>query len=93
MKDGEGAESATAARGAEIDIAFLDPPYEDEDAYAVILEMLGGASASALAIDAIVVAEHRYKRPLLEAYGALVRYRVLKQGDAALSFYRLRVGE
>lgn len=44
-----------------------------------------------LAADAIVIAEHRRKQPLdnrIEAsYGALVRVRLLDQGDAALSFY------
>jgi hypothetical protein len=33
------------------------------------------------------VAEHRRKQPLETRYGVLERYRVLEQGDAALSFY------
>jgi hypothetical protein len=36
-----------------------------------------------------VIAEHEKRRELEPRYGALVRYRVLKQGDAALSFYSL----
>jgi 16S rRNA (guanine966-N2)-methyltransferase len=75
--------------GAGIDVAFLDPPYEDEEAYSVTLNLLGGECASVLAPDGIVVAEHLHKRALLESYGNLMRYRVLKQGDAALSFFSL----
>jgi 16S rRNA G966 N2-methylase RsmD len=41
-----------------------------------------------LAPDAMVVAEHEKRRELDKLYGRLIRYRVLKQGDAALSFYR-----
>ncbi len=69
------------------DIAFLDPPYESHKDYAATLDLLGGECASVLAPDAIVIAEHRRKDPLQERYGLLARYRVLEQGDAALSFY------
>ncbi len=41
-----------------------------------------------LAPGAIVVAEHSCKFDSPEEAGALRRYRILKQGDAALSFYR-----
>lgn len=85
--------SQAATDVAGIDIALLDPPYEDEDAYAGTLDLLGGECAVALATDAIVVAEHRYNRPPGESYGLLERYRILKQGDGALSFYRLREEE
>jgi hypothetical protein len=37
-----------------------------------------------------VIAEHRRNFDLLEEPGALKRFRVLRQGDAALSFYRRR---
>jgi 16S rRNA (guanine966-N2)-methyltransferase len=81
------AATAAAAPETALDIVFLDPPYEDREAYATTLGLLGGDCAAALAPDAVVVAEHRYKQPLAERYGSLERYRVLKQGDAALSFY------
>jgi len=38
----------------------------------------------------MVMAEHSRKTPLEESYGALQRYRVLEQGDAGLSFYKLK---
>ena len=69
------------------DVIFLDPPYEQTDEYEVALDLLGGEYSRLLAENAIVVAEHAKKRDLSEQYGLLVRYRVLKQGDAALSFY------
>jgi 16S rRNA (guanine966-N2)-methyltransferase len=65
---------------------FLDPPYAAAKDYSRVLEFLG--SANLLASGGIVVAEHRRNFDLPEAAGALLRYRVLKQGDAALSFYR-----
>jgi 16S rRNA (guanine966-N2)-methyltransferase len=36
-----------------------------------------------------VIAEHEKKFDPGERFGALQRYRLLQQGDAALSFYRL----
>ena len=69
---------------------FLDPPYAASKDYARVLEFLG--SADLLASGGIVVAEHRRSFDLPEEAGALRRFRVLKQGDAALSFYR-QVGE
>jgi len=69
------------------DLVFLDPPYAAAKDYARVLEFLG--SATLLASGGIVVAEHRRSFDLPEEVGALRCYRVLKQGDAALSFYRV----
>jgi len=68
------------------DFIFLDPPYAAARDYARVLEFLG--SAKLLTASGIVVAEHRRSLDLPEEIGALRRYRVLRQGDAALSFYR-----
>jgi 16S rRNA (guanine(966)-N(2))-methyltransferase RsmD len=78
-----------AQKGRTLDIVFLDPPYEAVEEYAATLELLGGECASLLGADSVVVAEHRRRAPLSERYGALARYRVKEQGDAALSFYRV----
>ena len=72
------------ARG--YDFVFLDPPYRAAKDYARVLEFLG--SGNLLAAGGMVVAEHRRSFELPEQAGALQRYRVLRQGDAALSFYR-----
>ncbi len=73
------------------DVVFLDPPYEAADEYATMLGLLGGASAGLLAAGAVVIAEHRRKEMLEDAYGSLGRTRVLEQGEAALSFYETAV--
>ncbi|PYU67000.1 MAG: 16S rRNA (guanine(966)-N(2))-methyltransferase RsmD [Acidobacteria bacterium] len=70
------------------DYVFLDPPYAASEDYARVLEFLGFADL--LAPRATVVAEHRRSLALREQAGALRRFRVLRQGDAALSFYRRR---
>jgi 16S rRNA (guanine(966)-N(2))-methyltransferase RsmD len=71
------------------DFVFLDPPYAAAENCARVLEFLGAADL--LAPGGLVIAEHRRKLDLTEEVGALLRFRVLKQGDAALSFYRRRV--
>ena len=91
-----------AARGQMADFVFLDPPYEMAAAYEETLQALaaqaegsepagGKLSAAILSAGALVVAEHARKRPTAESYPALQRVRVLEQGDAALSFYRVRL--
>lgn len=72
------------------DYVFLDPPYNAAEDYARVLEFLG--SGILLAPGSVVIAEHRRKFELPEEMGALQCYRVLKQGDAALSFYRRAAG-
>jgi 16S rRNA (guanine966-N2)-methyltransferase len=78
-----------AKEGQELDLVFLDPPYESQKEYATTLALLDGECARLLASGAIVIAEHRRREPLAERYGSLTRYRVLEQGDAALSFYSM----
>ena len=70
------------------DYCFLDPPYADSESYDDVLGLL---SQSALLQPAsVVIAEHDRRFDPGEAFGALRRERKLEQGDAALSFYRLR---
>ena len=76
-----------AEAGRRVDLVFLDPPYRATAEYALTLGLLGGDCAGLLADGAVVVAEHEKRLDLEERCGALVRYRLLKQGDAALSFY------
>jgi 16S rRNA (guanine(966)-N(2))-methyltransferase RsmD len=80
-------------RGEKADLVFLDPPYEADTEYERTLGFLGSRGVRCLAEDARVIAEHRSKEELKERYGALERVRVLKQGDAALSFFAVRVEE
>ena len=66
--------------------AFLDPPYADALNYHRVLGYL--AAAKFLGGHAVVIAEHRHSFQSPEQVGALSRVRILRQGDAALSFYR-----
>ena len=72
--------------GGLFDFVFLDPPYSAAKDYSRVLEFLG--SGDLLASAGIVIAEHRRSLELPDEVGTVRRYRVLKQGDAALSFYR-----
>ena len=70
------------------DFIFLDPPYAAAEQYLKVMDFL--AAAPFVTTDTIVIAEHTRKFELPEGFAALERVRVLKQGDAVLSFYRLR---
>jgi 16S rRNA (guanine966-N2)-methyltransferase len=71
-----------------IDLVYIDPPYEAEAEYAGTLNFLGSARGrGTLAPGALVIAEHSSKAKLAGRYGALEHTRLLKQGDAALSFF------
>jgi 16S rRNA (guanine(966)-N(2))-methyltransferase RsmD len=73
-------------RGGEpYDIAFFDPPYAID--YTPILDLFGAHSPTLLAEDGILVVEHHHKTMLKDAVGNIRRWRILKQGDSALSFY------
>lgn len=73
--------------GKVANLVFLDPPYSATAEYESTLTLLGGECRQLLAPDAIVIAEHLKKINLADTYGALTRYRTLKQGDSILSFY------
>ena len=69
------------------DYVFLDPPYRRQEAYDETLRFL--SQSRLLRPASTVIAEHGKKFDPGERFGALQRYRLLQQGDAALSFYRL----
>lgn len=71
---------------ANFDYIFLDPPYRLEKEYRDTLEFLG--QSKLLKPTTVVIAEHAKQFDPVEEAGALKRYRKLKQGDAALSFYK-----
>lgn len=75
-----------AGRLTAADIVFLDPPYPLEGEYAALLEALGGNAAG------LVIAQHTVRLQLDDRYGALVRFRAVRQGDNMLSFYEPRGG-
>ena len=75
------------ARHTHADFIFLDPPYAAAEEYEKVLEYLG--ESPLLAPGGRVIAEHLKKRVLPQRIGELELARVVAQGDAALSFYRL----
>jgi len=75
------------SQDAGLDFVYVDPPYADAKQYDRVLHLLG--SALFLSPQAKVIAEHRRTTDLAEQFGALRRFRVLRQGDASLSFYVL----
>jgi len=77
-------DAAVSLRNHKADIAFIDPPYDDTDEYALSLMALSAAAFP------YVIAQHASRMMLDEVYGALRKTRVLKQGDNSLSFYELR---
>jgi 16S rRNA (guanine(966)-N(2))-methyltransferase RsmD len=66
------------------DFVFIDPPYAETESYTRVLRYLSGSPL--LAPGAVVIVEHRRDFALPES-GPLRRTRLLKQGDAALSFF------
>lgn len=64
------------------DIVFMDPPYEMQREYTQALGILAAAPPQ------LTVVQHSTRLSLGEEYGPLQRYRTIKQGDNALSFYR-----
>jgi 16S rRNA (guanine(966)-N(2))-methyltransferase RsmD len=63
------------------EIVFLDPPYRLEAEYEECLARLGDRPPP------LVIAQHPTRLALAGQYGQLMRHRVLKQGDNALTFY------
>ena len=74
-----------AREGARFDVAFLDPPY-DEDLITPTVEQLGGDDL--LAPDALVVAQHLTKRPPAPVVRRLTAYRTRRFGETTLTFFR-----
>ena len=68
------------------DFCFVDPPYQMRGAYERTLEFLGRSRM--VCASTIVIAEHEKKYEPGGQYQGLSRYRMIVQGDAALSFYR-----
>ncbi len=79
--------AAARATHTPADIAFYDPPYDSD--YLPALDLFGAHAAKLLAPASVLVIEHHHKNALKDTTGLLRRWRILKQGDAALSFYEL----
>jgi 16S rRNA (guanine(966)-N(2))-methyltransferase RsmD len=67
------------------DIVFFDPPYATD--YLPILDTFGAHASSLLSENGLLIVEHHRKNELKDEAGSIIRNRILKQGDSALSFY------
>jgi 16S rRNA (guanine966-N2)-methyltransferase len=76
-----------AKRHLVADFIFLDPPYDAAEEHLRILEFLDASHL--VAPYGLVIVEHSVKSELPERLDRLELTRLLEQGDAALSFYRL----
>ncbi len=76
------------SQAGSFDFCFLDPPYKQERAYEETLGFL--SQSSVLKPSSMVIAEHDKRFDPGDRFGALERYRSLRQGDAVLSFYRIK---
>src|SRR5207244_1785812 len=78
------ASTLTALPRFDPDIYFLDPPYTAPAEYRSALDLLGSRPLRA---GTLVLAQHDKRLELAPVSGALHRYRVLIQGDNAISFF------
>jgi len=76
----------TKKEASGFDIIFFDPPYVTD--YEIMLRAIGEHASQLLNPDGLVIVEHHKKKMLRGEFNSLTRYRELKQGDSALSFYR-----
>jgi 16S rRNA (guanine(966)-N(2))-methyltransferase RsmD len=76
---------------APFDFVFVDPPYAEKEQYDRVLGFLGAASF--LSEGSLVIAEHRRTHELPQRIGRLMQTRILRQGDAALSFFEHQAAE
>jgi 16S rRNA (guanine(966)-N(2))-methyltransferase RsmD len=76
-----------AGDGEKFDLVFLDPPYDAIREYHQTLRELGRGRL--LTPSSLVIAEHSRHVILEEEYVTLRRSRLIRHGDAQLSFYRL----
>jgi 16S rRNA (guanine(966)-N(2))-methyltransferase RsmD len=75
------------ARRLVADFIFLDPPYEATEESLRVLEYLDASHL--VAPYGLVIVEHHRKVELPQRFARLESTRVLEQGDATLTFYRL----
>ena len=68
------------------DVIFFDPPYAMD--YEEVLDYVGENAAELLAQDGVVVVEHHKKKDLPKGFTELQCYRVLRQSDSCLTFYK-----
>jgi 16S rRNA (guanine(966)-N(2))-methyltransferase RsmD len=69
-------------------VVFFDPPYAAE--YLPVIELFGRNTKKLLAQDGVLIVEHHHKNSLPDEVGSIIRSRILKQGDSAVSFFSMK---
>jgi 16S rRNA (guanine(966)-N(2))-methyltransferase RsmD len=69
------------------EIVFFDPPYAAD--YLQVLKLFGDPKGQLLTETGTLIVEHHHKNSLPEELGSIIRNRILKQGDSALSFFSM----
>jgi 16S rRNA (guanine966-N2)-methyltransferase len=87
QEDVPGAIKRLQQQGVAANFVFLDPPYRMNDLYTMTLR--GLAESSVVSSATVIIAEHEKHFDPGETFGELRRYRILPQGSATLSFYRI----
>ncbi len=75
-------------KAAPWDVVFFDPPYATD--YLSVIELFGQNDGKLLTEDGMLIVEHHHKNSLPDAVGGIIRSRILKQGDSALSFFSMK---
>jgi 16S rRNA (guanine966-N2)-methyltransferase len=75
-------------KAAPWNVVFFDPPYATD--YLQVLELLGETTGQLLAEEGLLIVEHHHKNGLPDELGSIIRSRILKQGDSALSFFSMK---
>lgn len=68
------------------DIVFFDPPYQTD--YSIFLSEFSKNASNLLNENGILIVEHHAKNILPDLIGEIRRWRILKQGETHLSFYK-----
>jgi 16S rRNA (guanine966-N2)-methyltransferase len=77
-----GSHSPPSIAPQSVDLAVLDPPYDEPDLAAAMM-----AVEPLMASGGLVVLEHARRRAAPESVGSLSRVRAVNSGDSALAFY------
>ncbi|MEP6960767.1 MAG: 16S rRNA (guanine(966)-N(2))-methyltransferase RsmD [Acidobacteriota bacterium] len=75
------AKGTAVAKSLEADIVFLDPPYDLERDYPLVMESLSEHPPS------LVIVQHDLRFKLAADYGPLHQTRTVRQGDNCLTFF------
>jgi 16S rRNA (guanine(966)-N(2))-methyltransferase RsmD len=68
------------------DIVFFDPPYALD--YLPMLQLFAANVAGLLTGNGLLIVEHHHKNSMPVEVGGIIRSRIIKQGDSALTFFK-----